>query len=73
MNAEIKDALESVIDNSTGSCASYAVSYAQAAFDHEMEGEALRVQLLYVLCNLDHWRGEEARRVKTVLRTYSKK
>jgi len=37
----------------------------------EMAGNELRTQLLYVLSNLDHWRGEEARRVKGILRKYA--
>jgi hypothetical protein len=38
----------------------------------EMIGEELRVQLLYVLSNLASWRGEEARKVKEIIKKYSK-
>ena len=37
-----------------------------------MIGEELRVQLLYVLSNLQGWRGERAREVKEVLKKASK-
>ena len=33
-----------------------------------MVGEEMRVQILYVLCNLAGWRGERAREVKAVLK-----
>jgi hypothetical protein len=37
-----------------------------------MVGQELKVQLLYVLCNLSGWRGERAREVKAVLKLASK-
>jgi len=36
-----------------------------------MIGEELRVQLLYVLSNVRIWRGEEAREIKKVLKSYA--
>lgn len=39
----------------------------------EMVGKELRVQLLYVLCNLDEWHSKEAQRVKNVIKKYTKK
>ena len=33
-----------------------------------MEGEELRVQLLYVLTNMSHWRGEAAKEVRKTLK-----
>ena len=39
----------------------------------EMIGEELRVQLLYVLCNLDEWHGKEAQRVENTIKKYTKK
>lgn len=38
-----------------------------------MVGEELRVQLLYVISNLSHWRGERAREVKAILKESSKR
>lgn len=37
-----------------------------------MVGEEMRVQILYVLSNFSHWRGERAREVKKVLKEASK-
>lgn len=38
----------------------------------EKHGEAgLKDQLLYILSNLQAWKGEEARRVKKILKTYA--
>ncbi len=46
----------------------YAQAYAQAGL--ELEGEALKVQVMYVMCNLQYWRGDEARRCKKVLKEF---
>jgi len=56
-------------DNSKGYMA-YAQSYARAGLG--MEGELLRVQILYVLNNLQYWRGKTAREVKKALRALEK-
>ena len=45
---------------------SYAQEYAKAGIG--MQGKMLKVQILYVLCNLNGWRGEEAREVKKALK-----
>ena len=37
-----------------------------------MVGEEMRVQILYVLSNLSHWRGERAKEVKLVLKEAAK-
>lgn len=44
----------------------YAVSYCRAAIG--MDGEELRVQLLYVLNNITHWRHPQAKEVRAVLK-----
>jgi len=49
-----------------------AVGIAHEKTGKVMVGEELRVQLLYVLSNLAHWRGERAREVKAVLKEASK-
>ena len=38
-----------------------------------MVGEEMRVQLLYVLSNLSHWRGDKAREVREFLKKAIKK
>ena len=47
----------------------YAKAYAEAA--RGMTGTALDVQVLYVLCNLSHWIGEEARASKKILKSFT--
>jgi len=37
-----------------------------------MVGNELKTQILYVLSNLGSWRGERAREIKKVLKSYSK-
>jgi len=44
----------------------YAKGYARAGLG--LEGGAIPTQALYILCNLDHWRGETAREVKASLK-----
>lgn len=46
----------------------YAKAYARAALDMHPGNPALSVQVLYVLSNTAHWRGDLAREVKRVLR-----
>ncbi len=46
----------------------WAQAYAKDGI--EMEGEYFKTQVLYVLCNLQYWRGDEARRCKKVLKEF---
>ena len=48
----------------------YAVAYAKAGVG--MTGEHRRVQALYILNNLTHWRGENSKEVRATLKEYSK-
>jgi hypothetical protein len=50
----------------------YAKSYAQAGLDRDMDGEMARVQCLYILGNMTHWRGDRARAVREALKRLSK-
>lgn len=47
--------------------------YARAAIREELKGEVLRVQILYVLNNLNGWQGVLARRTKAKLKKLVKK
>jgi hypothetical protein len=50
----------------------YAKSYADAGLAGKgMTLEELKVQCLYVLNNLQQWRGEEAREAKRLLKDYA--
>jgi len=48
----------------------YAINYCREA--QNQGGEALRVQCLYILGNISHWRHPLAKAVREVLRTYTK-
>lgn len=68
---EVRSALNKImrITPETG-FTGYAKTYANAALYMQMTDRALEVQLLYILNNLQQWRGEEAREVKKVLKSY---
>lgn len=73
MDLKIQEALETILaQESRGYLMQYAQAYATAALQNKMEGEELRVQLLYVLNNLTGWRGETARETKKTLKTLKK-
>jgi len=61
-------ALRDIVNNRTEKSLNWAVNYAQAGL--EMTGEELRVQCLYVLNNMTHWRGGLAKQVRTTLKAY---
>lgn len=58
---------------STGQQIEYAQTYAEAAIEHKMVGNTLKVQVHYVLTNLSGWRGKEARETKAKLNKLVKK
>jgi hypothetical protein len=45
----------------------YAVNYCRAACTMEEDSEEFRVQVLYILANLSHWRHPRAKEVRKVL------
>lgn len=58
--ANFRNACQTVIAESNDE---YAKSYAQAGLDMDDDNE-VRVQCLYILNNLQHWRGNKARETK---------
>ena len=67
---EVKEALQVIIDNRQAKALNYAVSYAREGL--LLKGEALRVQVLYILSNMTGWRGITAKEVRTVLKEFTK-
>lgn len=67
---EVKEALQSIIDNREAKALNYAVNYAREGL--LLTGEALHVQVLYVLGNMTGWRGITAKEVRTVLKEFTK-
>ena len=49
----------------------YAVEYARAGLC--MTGEELKVQCLYILNNITHWRHPEAKAVRQTLKDFTKR
>ena len=48
----------------------YAVNYCKYAL--EMSGEELRTQCLYILNNIQRWRGEGNKEVRMILKDFTK-
>ena len=70
---EIRDALRCIVDNRDKKALNYAVNYAYYALEMLNKGCAadnygFRVQLIYVKNNITHWRGEDAKRVREILK-----
>ena len=65
---EVHEACKVIVANQDSKALNWCVNYARAALS--MSGEALRVQVPYVLNNMTHWRGEEARRVRAMLKSF---
>ena len=69
---EIHEAFDDLITwfhaNPKSNALDYAVAYAKAGVD--MTGEELRVQVLYVLSNITHWRGDVARVTRATLKSF---
>lgn len=48
----------------------YAKGYANAGL--RLKAEFIPTQALYILCNLNHWRGDKAKEVKASLKVFAK-
>ena len=68
--ADVKKALQVIIDNRQQKPLNWAVNYAREGL--LMTGETLRVQCLYILGNMTSWRGEDAKRVRNTLKAFVK-
>lgn len=71
---EVKAAIRVILSDtdSYSKSLNYAVNYCKAVFSQEMSGYELKVQCLYILSNISHWRHPEAKRVREVLKKFSK-
>lgn len=67
---QMRDALEIIMNNRDAKALNYAVAYADIGIG--LEGDDLRIQCLYVLNNMSHWRGDNAKKVRTILKAYTK-
>lgn len=64
------DCCRAIVRNRNEKALNYAVNYARAGIG--MTGEEARVQALYILGNITHWRGDEAKAVRAALKKFSK-
>lgn len=64
------DACRAVM-RSTSPAVNYAVNYAQAGL-RMIDEDEIRVQSLYILNNITHWRGDEAKAARAIFKGVAK-
>ncbi len=71
--SEVREAIQKILADKPAYAKSlnYAVEYCRAA--QYMSGEELRVQCLYILGNITHWRHADAKEVRKVLKGFSRR
>ncbi len=62
------EACLAIVDNRAAKSLNYAVGYAEAGLGMEMGSHEAKVQALYVLNNVTHWRGDLAKTVRAALK-----
>ena len=67
---EVKDAIKVILldKDHYATSLNYAVNYCRYALD--MTGEELRVQCLYIIGNITHWRHPKAKEVRDTIRKF---
>lgn len=66
---DVHKALQMIVDNSKEKSLMWAVNYAKAGLCMT-DGRELHVQCLYVLNNMQNWRGEQAKQVRSILKSF---
>jgi len=66
--AAVHEALRVIVKNKDAKALNYCVDYALAGLS--MTGNELETQILYVLNNMIHWRGDDATAVRKILKEY---
>ena len=69
---EVKAAIQKILEDKKAykTSLNYAVNYCIAALSQS--GHELAVQCLYILGNISRWKNPEVRRVREVLKAFSK-
>ena len=69
---EVKEAIREILKDKEAykTSLNYAVNYCQVALGQS--GRDLAVQCLYILGNISRWRNPEAKKVRAVLKAFSK-
>jgi hypothetical protein len=65
-----QECCDTIIKHSNVPALNYAVNYAKAG--RNMVGDEARVQALYILNNMQQWRGDTARAVRDALKIIGK-
>ncbi len=65
---EVHKALQTIVDHRSEKAVNWAVNYARAGLS--MSGRELHTQVLYILGNIQHWRGLAAKEVRNTLKAY---
>lgn len=68
--SDVHDACQVIVNNSKSKAPNYAINYAKVGIT--MSGHELYVQCLYILNNITHWRGEDAKAVRETLKVFVK-
>lgn len=66
---EVQKALDIILADKNNRALDYAMAYAKEA--KRMQGEELKLQLRYVLCNITSWRHEQAKFVRATFKSYA--
>lgn len=69
--ADVQEAVNVILSDTKSyqTALNYAVNYAKFALS--MSGEELRVQCLYILSNISHWRHPKAKEVRRILKSFT--
>lgn len=68
---DVYEALQKIVDNRRERALDYAVNYAKYALSiPRSRDDELRTQVLYVVSNITHWRGEVATEVRASLKAF---
>jgi len=72
---KLEEALEKIVENQDEPALDYCVRYAMHALKmvrNKDSYEDVRHQILYVMSNLDDWRGDTAKEVRAVIKEFIK-
>ena len=67
---DVKRAFQLIIDHQNEPSLNWAVNYAKYGRYAQLNDEDLRTQCLYVLGNMEKWRGQVAKEVRATLKEF---
>ena len=68
--SDVYVALMDIVDHKEDKALNYAINYAKAGL--HLTGHELKIQCLYILNNITHWRREGHKEVRKVLKDFVK-